>query len=266
MPLSPHHHHGPHLTTTAPWFCKSFYNINLKRIELITTSYCPGVLGGDTGNGSTYFYITARVFLEETPVTRVHILYITAQVFLEGTPLGEKFLNVKKFKECLTYYAMANEFLLWFERNNKDKIVAKHGQRKETIMDPSQGLIDGSKIGYRRIIALDGCFLKKPNTGEILTAVGRGGNNHIFPVAWAVVSVENKDNWSWFLELLADDLELTNGIGLTLMSDQLKRLIKEVKDVMPHVEHQECARHIYEGFKNLGNFLDSFKSFLPTTV
>ncbi|GJV97394.1 hypothetical protein Tco_1548971 [Tanacetum coccineum] len=26
----------------------------LKRIELITIQYCPGVLGGDTGNGSTY--------------------------------------------------------------------------------------------------------------------------------------------------------------------------------------------------------------------
>nr|GEU38645.1 hypothetical protein [Tanacetum cinerariifolium] len=38
-------------------------------------------------------------------------------------------------------------------------------------------------------------------------AVGRDGNNHIFPVAWAVVTVENKDNWSWFLDLLADDLE-----------------------------------------------------------
>ncbi|GKB27010.1 hypothetical protein Tco_0866411 [Tanacetum coccineum] len=40
----------------------------------MTKRYCPGVLGGDTGNGSTYFYGTARVFLEETPVTGVHIL------------------------------------------------------------------------------------------------------------------------------------------------------------------------------------------------
>lgn len=31
---------------------------------------------------------------------------------------------------------------------------------------------------------------------ELLTAVERDGNNHIFPVAWAIVTVENKDNWS----------------------------------------------------------------------
>ena len=85
-----------------------------------------------------------------------------------------------------------------------------------------QGLKEGWKKGCRRIIALDGCFLKKPNVGEILTAIGRDGNNHIFPVAWAVVNVENKDNWSWFLELLGQDLELPTGSGLTLMSDQHK--------------------------------------------
>ena len=65
-------------------------------------------------------------------------------------------------------------------------------------------------------------FLKKPNNVEILTAVARDGNIHIFPVAWVVVSIENKYNWSWFLDLLADDLDLPNGNGLTLMSDQHK--------------------------------------------
>ena len=84
------------------------------------------------------------------------------------------------------------------------------------------GLKEGWKLGCRRIIALDGCFLKKPNYGEILTAVGRDGNNHVFPIAWAVVTVENKDNWSWFLQLLGDDLNIPNGHGVTLMSDQHK--------------------------------------------
>ena len=64
--------------------------------------------------------------------------------------------------------------------------------------------------------------LKKPNVGEILTAIGRDGNNHIFPVAWAMVNVENKDNWSWFLELLRDDLGMSTDNGLTLISNQHK--------------------------------------------
>ncbi|GKC94686.1 multidrug resistance-associated protein 5, partial [Tanacetum coccineum] len=99
------------------------------------------------------------------------------------------------------------------------------------------GLADGWKAGCRKIIALDGCFLKRPNQGEILTAIGRDGNNHIYPVAWAVVNVENKDNWTWFLELLEEDLGCSRGNGLTLMSDQHKGLIEAVKDVMPNAEH-----------------------------
>ncbi|GJZ88488.1 multidrug resistance-associated protein 5 [Tanacetum coccineum] len=85
--------------------------------------------------------------------------------------------------------------------------------------------------------------------GEILTTIGRDSNNHIYPVAWAVVNVENKDKWTWFLELLEEDLGCSRGNGLTLMSDQHKGLIEAVKDVMPNAEHRQCARHIYENFR-----------------
>nr|GEU84127.1 multidrug resistance-associated protein 5 [Tanacetum cinerariifolium] len=94
------------------------------------------------------------------------------------------------------------------------------------------GLADGWKAGCKKIIALDGCFLKSPNQGEILTTIGRDGNNHIYPMASAVVNVENKDNWTWFLELLKEDLGCSRGNGLALMSDQHKGLIEVVKDIM----------------------------------
>lgn len=81
---------------------------------------------------------------------------------------------------------------------------------------------DGWICGCRKIICLDGCFLK--NSGQLLSAVGRDANNHIFPLAWAVVSVENKDNWTWFLKVLSDDIEMESGLGLTLISDQHKVL------------------------------------------
>lgn len=31
--------------------------------------------------------------------------------------------------------------------------------------------------------------------GELLTAIGRDANNQMFPLAWAIVKIENKDNW-----------------------------------------------------------------------
>ena len=69
---------------------------------------------------------------------------------------------------------------------------------------------------------MDGCFLKGPCTRELICVVGRDANNHIFSIAWAIVCVENKENWKWFLENLIDGLQLDNGFGITLMSDQHK--------------------------------------------
>nr|XP_043630529.1 uncharacterized protein LOC122601860 [Erigeron canadensis] len=116
-----------------------------------------------------------------------------------------------------------------------------------------KGLQDGWKAGCRRIIHLDGCFLKTVCKGELLSAVGRDANNHIFPIAWAVVTVENKENWAWFIDLLKDDLDLGSGNGIALMSDQHKGLIESVKDILPNAEHRQCARHIYANFRKKFN-------------
>ncbi|XP_076944474.1 uncharacterized protein LOC143615149 [Bidens hawaiensis] len=76
-----------------------------------------------------------------------------------------------------------------------------------------------------------------------------------FPLAWAIVSVENKENCTWFLNLLRDDIEMEGGHGLTLISDQHKRIIETVKDVFSNAEHKQCTRHIY------ANFIKKFRGF-----
>ncbi|XP_023743563.2 uncharacterized protein LOC111891725 [Lactuca sativa] len=86
--------------------------------------------------------------------------------------------------------------------------------------------------------------------GELLCVVGRDANNGIFPIAWAVVSVENKENWKWLLKSLSEDLQCWNdGNGLVLISDQHKGLIEAVKEVFPAAENRQCARHIYANFR-----------------
>nr|GEU89147.1 nonaspanin [Tanacetum cinerariifolium] len=56
----------------------------------------------------------------------------------------------------------------------------------------------------------NGAFMLK---GEILIGIGRNGNNHIYPMAWAVV------------------------------------IIEAITNVMPYAEKKQCERHIYEGFR-----------------
>ena len=60
--------------------------------------------------------------------------------------------------------------------------------------------------GCRPILGVDGAHLKGEFPDILLTAVRKDGNNNIFPVAWAVVETENEGTWTWFLQLLNDDL------------------------------------------------------------
>lgn len=45
------------------------------------------------------------------------------------------------------------------------------------------------------MLGLDGCVLKTVCGGQLLSAVGRDGNNSILPVAMAAVEGENYDSW-----------------------------------------------------------------------
>ena len=88
-----------------------------------------------------------------------------------------------------------------------------------------KGVKDGWIKGCRRVIGLDGCFLKGVCRGQLLSVVGRDANNHIYPLAWGVVAVESKETWKWFVDLILDDIEMGNRHGLTLISDQHKVMI-----------------------------------------
>ncbi|CAH9085308.1 unnamed protein product [Cuscuta epithymum] len=99
--------------------------------------------------------------------------------------------------------------------------------------------------GCRRLIGIDGAFLKSEVKGEILTAVARDANNQMFPIAWAVVGSETKATWKWFLENLRDDLQIGRGAGWAFVSDQQKGLMPALYETLPEVEHRRCARHIY---------------------
>ncbi|XP_057246807.1 uncharacterized protein LOC130589543 [Beta vulgaris subsp. vulgaris] len=90
-----------------------------------------------------------------------------------------------------------------------------------------------------------------PFGGQLLVAVGRDGNNQMFPIAWAVMEVESTESWTWFLELLASDLGTNEGAGYTIMSDQQKGLINAVSSVFPQAESRVCARHVYCNFRTV---------------
>ncbi|MBA0845186.1 hypothetical protein Goarm_022370 [Gossypium armourianum] len=79
-----------------------------------------------------------------------------------------------------------------------------------------EALKRGWKEGCRPILGLDGCFLKAPFKGKMLSA-------------------------SWFLSLLTTNLGIEDGFGYTIISDHQKIAIN---DILPRVEHRNCVRHV----------------------
>ncbi|CAN1122964.1 hypothetical protein LINPERHAP1_LOCUS6901 [Linum perenne] len=83
---------------------------------------------------------------------------------------------------------------------------------------------EGFLASCRRIICIDGCFLKTEVGGQLLTAVGLDANDGVYPIAYAAVNTENEDNWKWFLLYLTNDLgidEESSGDWM-IMSDKQK--------------------------------------------
>ncbi|KAI8572631.1 hypothetical protein RHMOL_Rhmol01G0214500 [Rhododendron molle] len=69
-----------------------------------------------------------------------------------------------------------------------------------------KGLLEGC----RPVIGFDGCHLKGPHGGILLTALGIDANNYIHSFAYTVVEKEKRKTWQWFLELIKEDLDTVN--------------------------------------------------------
>lgn len=92
---------------------------------------------------------------------------------------------------------------------------------KLTSVNPMSVLKVRREVGLKGML-IDGCFLKGVYYGELLCVMGRDKYNHIYLTSWAIICVEYKENWKWFLEFHTGDLNLDVGKGLTLILDQHK--------------------------------------------
>ncbi|CAL1377714.1 unnamed protein product [Linum trigynum] len=83
----------------------------------------------------------------------------------------------------------------------------------------------------------------------ILAAVGKDGNNQMYSIAWAVVEGENANSWRWFVNILSQEVGLTDGRGWTVISGQQKVRLEATHELLPEAEHRKCARHVYANWK-----------------
>lgn len=92
-------------------------------------------------------------------------------------------------------------------------------------------------------------FLKGCTIGELLCVLGRDGNNQMYHVAWAVVEKETNDSRDWFCDIFFRDVQVGDGDGWVIISDQQKGILNAVERWAPKAEHRNCARHVYANWR-----------------
>ena len=107
--------------------------------------------------------------------------------------------------------------------------IATDGRDIRNRFDGIYICIHAIKTGFMEacipVICMDGCWLKGPHGGFLLTACGIDGNNNYYPIAYAVVGSKNTDTWTWFMNLLKRDLKIEDTSLFTLMSDKQKGML-----------------------------------------
>jgi len=146
---------------------------------------------------------------------------------------------VRKIMDCQTgAYSKLFDYALELKRSNPRTSVhvALDPEETDHVFQRMYICLDACRRGFldgcRRVIGLDGCFLKGPMKCELLSAVGRDANNQIYLIAWAVVEYENKNSWGWFLGHLQKDIYIPYGAeGWVFITDQQKVIVTTTYDM-----------------------------------
>ncbi|KAG8366125.1 hypothetical protein BUALT_Bualt17G0043300 [Buddleja alternifolia] len=167
--------------------------------------------------------------------------------------------------------------LLWdycneIRRSNPGSIVELGTDQSsgDNLFDRFYVCLHALKMGFfagcRPVICVDGCHLRGPHGGVLLTAAGIGPNNNYYPIAYALVYKECGNTWGWFLSLLKIDLNIEKDYEYTFILDKQKGLIQAFNDVFLGSDHRFCVIHLLENFKKAGYRGATFKDALWRAV
>ncbi|XP_034674228.1 uncharacterized protein LOC117905411 [Vitis riparia] len=107
--------------------------------------------------------------------------------------------------------------------------------------------IQGFAMGCRPIIAIDSAHMSGPYRGALFSATTYDANDAMFPLAFGVMSSENYDDWSWFLQNLK---KLVGDKEVVIISDRHPALLRSVPEVFGLENHAYCYRHLKENFSS----------------
>ncbi|XP_018443590.1 uncharacterized protein LOC108815508 [Raphanus sativus] len=102
--------------------------------------------------------------------------------------------------------------------------------------------VRGFYAAIRKVIVVDGTFLKSKYKGVLLVATALDGNSNLYPIAFGVVDSENDLAWEWFMRQL--NVVIVDEHSLAFVSDRNSSIAKAIARVYPQSHHGICIHHL----------------------
>ncbi|CAI5473508.1 unnamed protein product [Closterium sp. Yama58-4] len=132
------------------------------------------------------------------------------------------------------------------------KILTYNGHFHRMFVSPSASRV--ALQHCRPVVGLDGTFLLSAQRASLLIAVVLDGNQEIILLAWSLVESENKDSWTWFLDLFTKTFpEWMERENAAIISDRDKGLVPAAKEFLPDtIPHYFCGWHLEQNIRRWG--------------
>ncbi|KAJ9557861.1 hypothetical protein OSB04_012475 [Centaurea solstitialis] len=143
------------------------------------------------------------------------------------------------------------------------KLVVGENKRFKSLFVSFYALSCGFQNSCRPLLFLEATSLRSKFGEVLLTANAIDGNDGFFQVAFAVVDVEDDDNWRWFLEQLK--AAILNSQPITFVFDREKNLKTPVLELFGDAQVGYSIYHLLQSFKRnvRGPFNGDGKGLLP---
>ncbi|XP_013624977.1 PREDICTED: uncharacterized protein LOC106331199 [Brassica oleracea var. oleracea] len=89
----------------------------------------------------------------------------------------------------------------------------------------------GFYAAIRKVIVVDGTFLKRKYKGVLLVATSLDENSNLYPISFGVVDSENDLAWNWFMRQL--NVVIADEHSLAFVSDRSSSIAKAIANVYP---------------------------------
>lgn len=147
-------------------------------------------------------------------------------------------------------FALFPDYITRFKAADPTNFAAiheSHGVFEAAFFAPG-GLRKSGQF-LRPFTAIDGTHTKSKYRMILLVACGIDANEHVIPLAWALVPIENHEWWGWFLIYLKYSYPVFEEDNHIFISDREKGIVTAVTEAFPTALHFHCCQHIADNLQ-----------------